>query len=328
MPNATATLGWTVANWGDAPATYTLASDCTASTDLHIVHTNGPSVPIWPETCTTTAAVETCWPTPTDSDLASAATNRYSGAYWSGVNCPSGWSSIGEAAHPTNGPVTSSGVFTIQARLDGDDDDYDWDDIDFDRDDDNDDDDFIVFGFQDALGALLEFGETAIACCPRSMSVGRNGLCYTTLPSHTVTTACVPRYSPFVPNLVSTTYVLDGTTHTGRIFVPATDNDPLLPTSTSTTTFRSQQTNDLVAASLITPIYVVHRDGDEPGPSQTGGANESDNGSGSGNTNPEETNGAATLHGGPGMAHWGQIKVMGGVLGASVLAGMFFVLPW
>jgi hypothetical protein len=58
-------------------------------------------------------------------------------------------------------------VFTLQARLDGDDNDYDWDDFDFDHDDDNDDDDFIVFGFQDALGALLESGETAIACCPR-----------------------------------------------------------------------------------------------------------------------------------------------------------------
>ncbi|KAL2837759.1 hypothetical protein BJY01DRAFT_220562 [Aspergillus pseudoustus] len=336
MPNATSTLGWTVANWGSAPATYTLASSCTASTDLYVVHTDRPSVPFWPETCTTTATVNTCWPTPTDSDLASAAvTNRYNGAYWSpGVNCPSGWSSVGQAAHPTNGPITSSGVFTIQPRWDGDDDDddfgfdWDWDGHDDDNnDDDNDDDDhLIVFGFQDALGALLGSGETAIACCPRSMSVGRNGWCYTTLPSHTVTTACVARYSPPAPpRLVSTTYMLDGTTHSGRIVVPATDTRPLLPTSTSTTTFRSQQTDDLVAASLVTPIYVVRRDGDEPGSTQTGGSNEG--GTGSGNSNPDETNAAVSVYGGPGMAHWGQVKVIAAVVGASVLAGMVFVLP-
>ncbi|KAL2810028.1 hypothetical protein BJX63DRAFT_331555 [Aspergillus granulosus] len=333
MPNATATLGWTVANWGTAPATYTLASSCTASTDLYVVHTNRPSIPFWPETCTTTAAVGTCWPTPADSDLASAAaTNRYNGAYWSpGVSCPSGWTSAGQAAHPTNGPVTSLGVFTIRHRWDDDDDDYDWDGIDYDddydwddvdHDDNDDDDDLIVFGFQDALGALLESGETAIACCPSSMSVGRNGWCYTTIPSHTVTTACVARYSPVPPRLVSTTYVLDGTTTSGRIFVPATDTHPVLPTSTRTTTFRSQQTDDFVAASLVTPVYVVHREGDEPGSTQTGGVDDS------GSANPDETNAAIRVYGDPGMAHWGQIKTMSGVVGASVLAGMLFVFPW
>ncbi|KAL3464552.1 hypothetical protein BJX64DRAFT_298361 [Aspergillus heterothallicus] len=332
MPSATATLGWTVANWGSVPAAYTFNSSCTASTDLYIVPTNQPSIPFWQEICpspTPVSAIDTCWPTPTDSDLASAAaTNRYHGAYWSpGVNCPSGWTSVGQAAHPTNGPVTSSGVFTIQPRWGGDDDDFDWDhdddnDYDYDDDDDDDDDDLVVFGFQDALGALLESGETAVACCPRPMSVGWNGLCYETLPRHTVTTACVARYPPVPPRPVSTTYVVDGTTHTGRVFVPATATQPALPTATSTTTFRSQQTDDLVAASLMTPIYVVHRERS----TQSGGADES--GTGTGNSDPDETNAAWRVHGEPGMAHWGQVKVMAGVVGASVLAGMLFVLPW
>ncbi|KAI9367632.1 hypothetical protein BJX61DRAFT_551223 [Aspergillus egyptiacus] len=344
MPTATATLGWTLQNWGPVPATFTHAttSSCNPSTAIYIADTDVPSAPFWRETCRTTTTPNPCWPTPTDADLAStAATNPFARGYWSGNECPDDWTSIGQAAYPTNGPVTSSGYFREKQWWDDDFIDWDdfpvWDDLDdiFDHDHDRDDDDpdrddYFLFGFKDALGALLDRGETAVACCPRTMTPGANGYCYTTLPSHTVTTACFPTNYPLItPSLVSTTYILDGATHTGRLWVPAANTRNFLPGHASTTTFSPRQTDELVAVSILPPVYVVHREGDD---SQVGSGSSSNSNAGSGSGNGDPTNAAGRVRvglagDGDGMA-WGHVRALVGVLGMSVLAGMALVLPW
>jgi hypothetical protein len=158
MPTATSTLGWTLTNWGPLPDTYTPDPTCTAATDVFIAYTDAPYAPFWAEVCTT-ATTENCWPVPTDqSALEEYANNPYLVAYLSpAVACPSGWESIGGAANPADGPVTSSGIFTgYPGRWDYGDDDAA-----------NNNDAPVIIGWKDAIGALLDDGETAIACCPR-----------------------------------------------------------------------------------------------------------------------------------------------------------------
>ncbi|KAL2825052.1 hypothetical protein BDW59DRAFT_162000 [Aspergillus cavernicola] len=321
MPSVTATLGWTLANWGPAPSTYTIAASCSQSSSIYIANTDLPSVPVWSETCTS-HTIDECWPQPTDSALAEdALDNQYNVPYWSpGTQCPSGWRSVGAAAHPTNGPVTSSGIFTVHPER-------------LDDDNDNDDDDYddgIIFGSQDALGALLDSGETAIACCPSSMSVARNGICFSTLPSYSVTTACCADYRSIAHDLVSTTYMLNGTTRTGPVLIPATETF-YLPTLTRTTTFNDRETSQLIAATTRGPIYYVHQESDSNSDSNSSTSTSSGSGSSSDNseTGSSETNAASRFYSRSGEdTHWGQIQAVAGVLAVSLVAGMALVMPW
>ncbi|KAL2820296.1 hypothetical protein BJX63DRAFT_444589 [Aspergillus granulosus] len=286
MPTATSTLGWTLANWGAVPETYNISPSCTASTDVFIAYTDIPEAPFWPEVCVT-ATTDTCWPVPTDQGLFEEhQNNRYMIAYFSpGVSCPSGWKSIGEARHPINGPVTSSGIFQgYPGRFD-----YDTNNGSNGSDDNNDDP--INFGYQDALGALLDSGETAIACCPSSMTVAENGVCYELLPSHTVSTACDGEWATGESTtLVSTSYILNGTTRTGPVVITATDSINPLPITSTTTTFSAGETGDLIAVRLQGAIFLVHRESDI-GPTESTGDSDSET---------EETSVAHTSKGG----HW------------------------
>ncbi|KAL3482154.1 hypothetical protein BJX99DRAFT_252867 [Aspergillus californicus] len=318
MPSATATLGWTLANWGPVPSTYTLASasSCTASSDIYLAHTSLPEGPLWLETCTA-HTLDRCWPQPTNSALAQDAfENQYVVSYWSpGTACPSGWKSVGAAEYPTDGPVTSTGIFTVNpGRYDGDDDGWDdWDDWLT-----GDDDGGVVFGERDAIGALLDEGETAVACCPSTMSIGRNGLCFSTLPSRAITTACQALYRDDLHSLVSTTYEISGSTRTGAILIPATETF-WLPTATRTTTFDEHETDRLVAATMASPVYIVHQGNGSESESSASGTGAGDSQS------ADETNAAGRIGGGAG---WEGGRAVFGVLVVSVLAGVGLVLPW
>lgn len=152
------------------------------------------------------------------------------------------------------------------------------------------------------------------------MSVGRNGLCYSTLPSHSISTACFADFGGQDPDLerVSTTIVLFGVTHTGDVLVP-TATVPRTPTHTTTRTLSARETDELVAATMAGPIYLVHRARDGNGSDSNGNDNDNDNGSSnsdnnSSNGDSDQDNGASRL-------------AMAGVPGLSLLAGMALV-PW
>ncbi|KAL4779842.1 hypothetical protein BJX76DRAFT_361393 [Aspergillus varians] len=313
MPNATTTLGWTVANWGSAPSAWPSASSCTASNDVFFADEDMPSVPLILESCPTDT-IDDCWPTPTSSDLVNNyLANRRNVPYWSpGVQCPSGWESVGAASRPSSGSITTTGIFTIGAIPTN-----RWDD-----------DDPFALESQGALAAVLDPSETAIGCCPRSMSVAPNGFCYSTLPSHSISTAC---YGPYTEQdldlqVVSTTFVLWGVTRTGRVVAP-TVTIPRTPASTTTTTLNSDQIDDLVAATFTAPVYLVHRASDRNNSSDSNDTSTSDGGSGSDSDASNETNAASRLGVGE-SSSWAQVKGMAGVLALSMLAGMALVAPW
>lgn len=157
MPTANSTLSWTLLDGGPVPETFTPTCTTASATNIWIAYSDMPDAPFIPSACVTNDP-EYCWPTPTNIDnfVELSYGNSYLGNYWSGVKCPTGWTSVGQAVRPTNGPVTSSGSFRgYPGRIDTPS--YNKSIADFP----------IGYGWQDALGAILDPGETAVACCPR-----------------------------------------------------------------------------------------------------------------------------------------------------------------
>lgn len=152
MPTASTTLGWTLANWGSAPATWTRSASCSQPSYIYYADDDVPSIPVMFESCPATTLGD-CGPRPTNSKLVDDfLSDQRNIPYWSpGVRCPSGWSSVGAASRPSDGQVSTTGIFTVDALPTG-----SWND-----------NDPIALGVQGALGALLDPSETAIACCPR-----------------------------------------------------------------------------------------------------------------------------------------------------------------
>ncbi|KAL3444599.1 hypothetical protein BJX65DRAFT_283207 [Aspergillus insuetus] len=329
MPTATSTLGWTLTNLGTLPETYTLDPTCTAVPDIFIAWTDFPQAPRWAEVCAT-ATTDNCWPVPTgQSAVEEYVNNPYLIGYVSpAVACPSGYKSVGGAANPVDGPVTSSGIFGgVPGRWD-----YDGAGGDETAEDMNDDVP-VMIGWKDAVGALLDDGETVIACCPSSMTATMNGLCYETLPSHPVSTACDGTWTSIAARAttVSTTYMLDGTTRTGTVIIPATDSVYPLPIASTTTTFSPEETETLVAVRVEGVLVLLHHESDfdvSPTDSEEGAHSESESES----EEPEEevsdtteTN-LAIARFYTGASGWGQICGMLGVLGVSALLGVGLVL--
>ncbi|KAL4900138.1 hypothetical protein BDW74DRAFT_171059 [Aspergillus multicolor] len=361
MPTTTSTLGWTLANWGTAPSTWT-SSDCTPSPQIYYAEPDDDDIPELFASCPSTA-YDSCLPRPSNTDLLDEyLSNQRNVPYWSpGANCPSGWKTVGSAARTGSADdVSSSGIFTVGAVQTGG---WDFDDVV--------DDDYIQLGLHDAFGALLDASETAVACCPSSMTAARNGLCYSTLPtpSSSITAACIADYSNADGNLqfTSTTWVWDGTTRTANIAVP-TVTIPRTPARTSTRSIDADDRDDLVAATMQVPVYIVRKRGDDEGGagnSSSNGNDSNDNGSGSNSTstststssssststsaNTGGTDADSTSNSGSGssadsagetntnaasalyLVHtkgWGSIGGMVGVLAASLLAGFVLVVPW
>ncbi|KAL4793944.1 hypothetical protein BDV19DRAFT_206929 [Aspergillus venezuelensis] len=312
MPSSSVTVGWTFANWGTAPATY-ISSRCTPSPAIYYAETEDPDLPEEFVSCPATT-YDSCFPEPTNSDLIDDYLNNQRNIpYWSpGVNCPSGWESVGAASRSGDADPESTGIFTVNALSD---DPFDiLDDL-----PDPIEDNIRALGYHDALAALLEPSETAIACCPSSMTVGRNGICYSTLPSQSISTACDAAFATLNGNvdLASTTFVWHGSTRTG--WYP-TSTIPRTPTRTATHTIDDDDRRELVAATQLGPIYLVHRPGDED--------NSGNNGSGNGTSDSEsadETGGASRLLLGQG-GDWAAVKGMLGVLAMSLVAGMGLVM--
>jgi hypothetical protein len=159
------------------------------------------------------------------------------------------------------------------------------------------------------------------------MTVTLHGLCYETLPSHPVSTACDGEWTSIASTTttVSTTYMLNGTTRTGQVVIPATDSVYPLPMTAPTTTFAAEETGDLVAVRMQGVLVLMHRESDiDVGSTDSDEASESESES----EEPEEEVGDTTEANGAiasfytGASHWGQIWGMLGVLGFSALLGV------
>ncbi|KAL2844783.1 hypothetical protein BJY01DRAFT_247946 [Aspergillus pseudoustus] len=305
--SATTTLGWTLTNWGPVFTTYIPPSSCTTKTTTVLAQAQYPDLGSWGTQCYN----DDCWPYPgTDEQKSAILKNRLLEPYFSpGVACPTGWKSIGALARATDGPIASRGVFTVAV---GDSDDYDND---------------VPYSpsFYDALGAILDEGETMVACCPSAMTVGPNGGCYSTLPSQTFSTGCATELPGYDLDSTSATLVIGGTTTSGEFFLPAS---PVTQSGTITTTsFASDERADWTPISQAAAIYFVQPSGTAD--STSGAGSTSSSGSGSDEVAETETgNAGASIRYSAGDSSWGQIIGLGGLMVISALAGMAMVLLW
>jgi hypothetical protein len=165
------------------------------------------------------------------------------------------------------------------------------------------------------------------------MTVTYSGICFETLPSHPVSTACVGTWTSIASTTttVSTTYMVNGTTRTGSVIIPATDSVYPLAVTSTTTTFSPEETERLVAVRMQGALLVLHHESDiDVGPTDSEEGDNSD--SESEGEEPEDEVGNSTETNVAmsrfytGASGWGQIWGMLGVLGVSALLGVALVL--
>lgn len=140
-------------NYGPLTTTYTPEPSCTATDRLFIgprVEEDGDHPSLWYSLdCEPTSTeYSDCIPTPTTTPMSMAEGQRIPiGTYYSpGIQCPSGWETIGQAARDGDKPPTTSGAMSFGATPTS----------------------FPYYGYEPAiLARSLQPSETIVLCCPR-----------------------------------------------------------------------------------------------------------------------------------------------------------------
>ncbi|KAL4973415.1 hypothetical protein BDW66DRAFT_105612 [Aspergillus desertorum] len=292
MPTATATLSYTITNWGPLTTPWSMPDSCTSN--VAIASTADTAFVLQNEHCS--PSLFSCLPSPTDSNAPEALSSARDTVglgihappfYSPAPSCPDGWKTVGLAGRDGDATASRSGWFT--ASYEG----PNLDDVELSMD--------PSPGLNEVLARLLDADETAVVCCPSSMTMLPNFYCSSSLPSYTVSTACDTFWF-----------------QTGAI----TDIDTL-GTGSATwtiqrTTYSADEIPELTGWSQVGPLVLFHKptdlagngDNDSDGNDQTDGAG--------------ETNAAVGGHGGEGF--WGVgVRVVASAVG-SVLAGAAVVL--
>ncbi|KAL2867738.1 uncharacterized protein BJX67DRAFT_352175 [Aspergillus lucknowensis] len=303
MPTSSSIFAQTITNWGPLPTDFTIPAACATSTLFAIAPSGQPDAPIWHDCRSQT---DVCVPAPTDPSAPEDGLEAniipgdglLAAFYSPGISCPSGWKTVGVAVRDGDNSLSRSGFLASATPGPGP----------------------IFYNPDDVLVALLDPSETAVWCCPSSMTVGaQDDYCYSTLPDYSLSTACrtfftqddIATYTTSVPGD-------DGHLTDGEIYM-------ITATRTGTvesTTFSAREATDYVALSQIPAIRFVHQ------PSDLAGGGESNNDEGdddegeSDSEEPSETNGAGRL----GASERGPLGGIVGSLVASVLAGVAVVL--
>lgn len=249
MPSASVLSGYTFSNWGPLTTTYTPPASCqtTGPWGVYIAPSSLPSVPVAQATCAPDTDFYSCRPTGTITNLptGNAYYNNprgvYTQQYYSpGLYCPSGWHEVGAASRDGNKPVDSTGFFSPPTPLPS--------------------TSSVFLGMnqpENVLMQLLDPSETAVVCCPASMTADQLVGCYSTLRDYKISTGC----NRFLPNadvstIPSTEIWLYGTTVEGQL---ETLLSSLPVTQTQARSFAPSESSAYVAATSVYPITLVHQ---------------------------------------------------------------------
>ena len=157
MPTATATLSWTLTNWGPLTTSWSLPDSCTSNVAL--AYTEEPGWIILNEQCSPSPFA--CLPSPTDSNAPAALSSARNTIgldihpdpfYSPALSCPYGWKTVGVASRKGTATASKSGWFTASFE-------DNLEEIDFADD--------SPIELNEAIALLLDADETAVACCPR-----------------------------------------------------------------------------------------------------------------------------------------------------------------
>ncbi|KAJ5624465.1 hypothetical protein N7510_000774 [Penicillium lagena] len=292
MPSVSALSAYTFTNLGPLTTTFTPPASCQSVDPLNvfIAQSSLPNVWLYEGSCGINSDYWSCNPTGTITDLPSVTSydnhpsNVYQRYYYSpGLYCPSGWHEVGVASRDGTKPVNWTGIFGPATPLPTTD---------------------AFFGFNspaNVLMQLLDPSETAVMCCPSSMTAQEPMGCYSTLSDYKFSTGC-NRGLPIadVSADMSTEIWFYGITVEGELQTFVSD----LPiTQTSHYSIAPSETSALIAVTSGYPITLVHQ------PTDLG-----------------TTNAAARLN--SRSSTWdGLVGVLGVTISAMVL-GAAIILPW
>ncbi|KAL4862895.1 hypothetical protein BDV12DRAFT_178214 [Aspergillus spectabilis] len=307
MPSATATLGFTLTNWGPLPTSLTLPQEC--SSNIALAETDIPHEPFYQASCSNFL----CLPGSPNADELESITRqmetpslgRLIAHYSPATACPGGWKTVGVAARRGES-VSRSGWFeTAKATATGDDD----------GEEEGYDAGPTFASYVDILPVLLDQSETAVQCCPSSMTIFQNGYCYSTLPDYTPSTACHTFYTTddFGPLTTAIPNDSGDEITSEMLFFTLTGTGMV-----ETITIAPSETESYIAYSQVPPLMLLHKptdlSGDDVGDSEVNDEVE----------DPDETNAAVGVRvGSVGSGPWGTI---GAMLGSSLVAGAAMVL--
>ncbi|KAK8033723.1 hypothetical protein PG991_003121 [Apiospora marii] len=264
MPSTTSLSRFSFHNAGPLTTTYTAPASCMTAqpTQLMLGPTTEPDT-FYYGGCS--FQQDNCYPSGVELDAlrskSDVKVNNKLDYFSPGLHCPENWTTVGMATKNAEGVITSSGpaftypgstitgildrtggtvMTTAKATLS---------------------DDMKRFGYagHHALLGAMDHGETAILCCPSSMTArALNGVCFAALPS-----VEVPRSVCFVGSASDYTTGLTqlsifGTTVSGR-FNQATATGPL---STQTTALPEKVRSELLAYTIMPIVALVHRESD------------------------------------------------------------------
>ncbi|KAL5050881.1 hypothetical protein BDW71DRAFT_171807 [Aspergillus fruticulosus] len=294
MPTATATLSWTLTNWGPLTTSWSLPDSCTSNVAL--AYTEEPGWIIINEQCSPSPF--SCLPSPTDSNAPAALSSARNTIgldihpdpfYSPAPSCPDGWKTVGVAAREGTATASKSGWFTASFE-------DNLEEIDFADD--------SPIELNEAIALLLDAGETAVACCPSSMTMLPGYICSSSLPSYKVSTACESYWEA-----------------TGALTDEHTIGTGTDTWTVSRTTYSSDEASQFTGWSQVRPLMLLHKPtdlaGNEEDDSET--KDEADAADAA-----EETNAAAGGYGGE--AFWGVgSRVFVSAVG-SMLAGAALVM--
>ncbi|KAL4766658.1 uncharacterized protein BDW70DRAFT_165664 [Aspergillus foveolatus] len=216
MPTATATLFWTFTNWGPLTTPWSLPDSCTSN--VAIASTADTAFVFQNERCP--FSFDSCYPSPTDSNAPealssarnTAGTDIYAPPFYSPAPaCPAGWKTVGVAAR------------------DGE----HLDDV---------DSEVLTPAYNQVLAGLLDADETAVVCCPSSMTMLPGFYCSSSLPSYTVSTACEVFFRP-----------------TGGVTDLASFREGSVTWTTTTTTYSAEETPEFTGWSQVAPLVLFHK---------------------------------------------------------------------
>ncbi len=273
MPTTSHAYQYSLVNVGPLTAAYAAPPACATEARLvDIARTNQPSfAEYFAAGDLSTRTLGSCFPSGAALDgfaarVAKNAADQVVGYFSPGVVCPSGWQTAGVAVKASDGSLSTSGAFDFPGSVTSTSTTSTssstatrtgagattapgrslW---------------HGVWNPQvNVLMGAMDHGETAVLCCPASMTANTMGGCYSTLPGYRPTVG-VRRVEPkgIRGTAVDTPLSIYGTTLRVDLLT-YTATSPV--TETATTTFRTP--TDWVGITTVPMVTLVHRATDTP----------------------------------------------------------------
>ncbi|KAL4882160.1 hypothetical protein BJY04DRAFT_49580 [Aspergillus karnatakaensis] len=333
--NVSVLAGWyTFSNRGPLTTTYTPSPQCSGSDNIYLGYINpsyGNAVAEFAVQCTTKLTYYSeCMPTTTEKSTTARPTftgtteeeyyewedSQISytgfGSYYSpGLECPSGWETVGLIGRDAGPSITSSGALspatttTVTRYTTG--------------------SDIYYYKYEDeasVMKSFLEPQQTMAICCPSGMTADSSGYCYSILNDYTPTYGCQ----------VGTGYNYDygeiTTTYTDPRYSTITTVTHQVATATRTTvetyTTDLDSDQDYYSGLLYAPaITLLYHESDLPGSTAAASAEESTNGT---TAETESPSNAAGRLGASGPV-WEGVWLVVGIWAVAATLGAVMVLP-